>query len=257
MSKILQIARTEMLEHRRQPSMIGVLVVNYLVWIGIFGVVFLLLDQALSQPDVMVQVRRQSQAMGVDLDAMVGLLVSTWGSLVYTNLPLFVAIMSGYSVLHDRTTGTLPFLMLAPITRRQVLMGKLMGAIAIPFLLHLVFVGSSSLLLGQLDLVAPWADKLGDSPAWWLAFLVGAPASAALVGAVGTVISALSGDVRTSMQYTSFFIGLISLAIGYALVDGVSWGMGLQLAFALACLVGALLILLVGARIISRDIVPS
>ena len=49
----------------------------------------------------------------------------------------------------------------------------------------------------------------------WVAFLVGAPASAAFVGALGTVISALSRDVRTSMQYTSFFIGLLSLGIGF------------------------------------------
>lgn len=85
------------------------------------------------------------------------LLVSTFGSLILTNLPLYVAIMAGTSVVHDRESGTMPFLLLAP-------------------------------------------------------------ASAVFVGAIGTVISALSRDLRTSLQYTSFFVGLLSLGFGYALV---------------------------------------
>src|SRR5690606_18265352 len=117
--------------------------------------------------------------------------------------------------------------------------------------------GTSSLVFGRLDLLAPYAPKLGASPAWWVAFLVGAPASAALVGALGTVISSLSNDVRTSMQSTSFFIGLLSLGIGFTLVDGVAQGIELQLAFAAGCLIAAGLTFMAGARIISRDIAPS
>jgi hypothetical protein len=128
---------------------------------------------------------------------------------------------------------------------------------AIPLVFHLLFVGTSSLLLGRLGSLAPFAHKFGGSPAWWLAFLVGAPASAAFVGALGTVISALSRDVRTSMQYTSFFIGLLSLGIGFVLVDGISKGVMLQLAFAGGCVVATTLTLLLGARLISRDVTAS
>jgi hypothetical protein len=90
--------------------------------------------------------------------------------------------------------------------------------------------------------------------AWWVSFLLGAPASAALVGAIGTVISALSSDVRTSMQYTSFFISLLSLAIGFVLVDELEGGVALELGFAALCAVLGAVALEVGARIVSRDI---
>ena len=257
MRALLRIARTEVLEHRRQPWMLFVLAFNYLVWLGVFGAVFILLDRVYAQPEALALLKEQSRGMGVELDTTLRLAVSTFGALMFTNLPLFVAIMSGYSVLHDRTCGTMPFLMLAPITRRQVLVGKLVGGMAIPLLLHLVFVGAGTLLLGRLSVLDPYAVMFGSSPAWWLAFLVGGPASATLVGSLGTVISALSGDVRTSMQYTSFFIGLLSLAIGFVLVDGIAGGPGLQAAFAAGCLVAAALTLVVGAWIISRDVAPS
>jgi hypothetical protein len=102
--------------------------------------------------------------------------------------------------------------------------------------------------------LAPYGHKFGRAPAWWVAFLVGAPASAAFVGSLGTVISALSRDIRTSMQYTSFFIGLLSLGIGAVLVDGIPKGVTLQLVYAGGCLVLTALTLLVGARQISQDV---
>jgi ABC-type transport system involved in multi-copper enzyme maturation permease subunit len=254
MRQLLRIARTEVLEHRRQPWMIFILVASYALWVLIFGAFFLILDWVATQPEVLEALNRQLGGFGVQLDAFMKLATSTFGSLMFTNLPLFVAIMSGTSVLHDRESGTMPFLMLAPLTRRRLLMGKLAGAMAIPLVLHLLFVGSSSLLLGRLSSLAPHAHKLGAAPAWWVAYLVGAPASAAFVGALGTVISALSRDIRTSMQYTSFFIGLLSLGIGFVLVDGISRGMSLQLGYAAACAIATALTLLFGAWLISKDV---
>jgi ABC-type Na+ efflux pump permease subunit len=196
-------------------------------------------------------------SFGIELDAFLKVATSTFGSLMFTNLPLYVAIMSGTSVLHDRECGTMPFLMLAPVTRRKLLLGKLAGAMTIPLIFHLVFVGASSFLFGNLPTLAPFAHKFGGSSAWWIAFLIGAPASAAFVGALGTVISALSRDVRTSMQFISFFIGLLSLGIGYVLVDGIAKGLGLQVVYAGACTVAAALVLLFGAWLISKDVTAS
>lgn len=255
MKRFLRIARTEVLEHRRQPWMVFILAANYGLWIGIFGPLFLFFNNASSQPETLALIKQQLSGFGVELNALLQIATSTFGSLIFTNLPLYVAIMSGTSVLHDRECGTMPFLMLAPVTRRQLLVGKLAGAMTIPLALHLLFVGTSSLLLGQLDLLAPFAHKFGASPAWWVAFLVGAPASAAFVGALGTIISALSHDVRTSMQYTSFFIGLLSLGIGFVLVDGISKGVELQLVYAGGCVIATALTLLLGARLISKDVV--
>lgn len=237
--------------------MIVILAANYVVLIAVFSALFVMLDKVSGQPDQIAQVRRQLSAFGVEFDTLLRLATSTFGSLIFTNLSLFVAIMSGTSVLHDRECGTMPFLMLAPITRRDLLVGKLAGAMAIPLVMHVAFVGLSSLALSRLKVMAPYADMFGASPAWWVALLAGAPASAAFVGALGTVISALSRDIRTSMQYTSFFIGFLSLGIGFVLVDAISEGAGLQSLFASGCLVATAITLLVGARLISQDFASS
>ena len=63
--------------------------------------------------------------------------------------------------------------------------------------------------------------------------------------------------MRTSMQYTSFFIGLLSLGMGFVLVDGISQGPLLQVAYAGGCIVAAALTLLVGAHLISKDVTVS
>lgn len=257
MSRFLRIASTEVLEHRRQPWMIFILAANYVLWIAIFGFLFIIINGVSAQPELFDLIKQRMAGFGIDLNAFLQVATSTFESLNFTNLPLYVAIMSGTSVLHDRECGTMPFLMLAPVTRRQLLLGKLAGAMTIPLILHLSFVGTSSILLGRLESLAPFAHKFGASPAWWFAFLVGAPASAAFVGSLGTVISALSRDIRTSMQYTSFFIGLLSLGIGFVLVDAISKGVMLQVAYAGGCIIATALTLLVGARLISEDITIS
>lgn len=254
MKRLIRIARTEVLEHRRQPWMLFILAANYVLWAVLFGLVFLGIERVNQEPEMRAALEAQLRGAGIRLDTLLHVATSTFGSLNFTNLPLFVAILSGTSVLHDRDCGTLPFLMLAPITRLQLLVGKLAGAMALPLLLHVVFVGLSSLLLGRLDVLAPFADRFGAAPAWWAAFLMGAPAAAAFVGALGTVISARSRDVRTSMQFTSFFIGVLSLGIGYVLVDGIAQGVGPQVAFAAGCLIAALTTLVVGARLLSTDV---
>lgn len=260
MKRVLRVARTEVLEHRRQPWMLFILTANYVFWIGVFFLILWVLSTAAETPQMLAVLERQSTALGIcdgesALHALLRLTTSTFGAVLFTTLPLFVAIMSGYSVLHDRQSGTLPFLMLAPLSRYQLLLGKLLGGMAIPFLLHLVFVGGASYVAGGMSVLDPFSEFFGGSTGWWIAFLVGAPASGALVGSLGTVISGLSRDVRTSMQFTSFFIGILSLGFGFVLFDGISSGAGVQLGFAAASILVALLILFVGSRIISRDIV--
>lgn len=252
MKALLRIARTEVLEHRRQPWMVMILAANYALWIGVFGAAFFLLEGL--GPEARKAMQQQLLAAGVEFDAALRLATSSLGSVLFTNLPLFVALLSGTSVLHDRERGTLPFLMLAPITRLQLVTGKLLGAMAIPLVLHFVLVGAGCLLLSRFELLSPFSAKLGGSSAWWVAYLVGAPASAAFVGALGTIISARSNDIRSSMQFTSFFIGLLSLGMGAMLVDGISAGATAQVGYALACLVAAVITLAVGARLISTDV---
>lgn len=259
MRNILLVARTEVLEHRRQKLMLFVLALNYLIWGALFLVFVWVLDTASRTPEMLAVLQQQAAELGIRdgesaLSALTRIGNSTFGALFFTTLPLFVAIMSGYSVLHDREKGALPFLMLAPLSRYQLLLGKLLGALAIPTLLHLVFVGGATLVASSFEVMEPFAAQYGGSPAWWIAYLIGAPASGILIGSLGTVISALSRDVRTSMQFISFFVGFLSLAFGFVLFDGITSGVGVQLAFVAGSLVGGLAVLGVGSRIISRDI---
>lgn len=258
MKRIFHVARTEILEHRRQPMMLGVLVMNYVLWGGLFVVFVKVLGVLASDPAALQLLQSRAEQFGVcEGDAVVGALLriasSSFGAVLFTNLPLFVAIMSGYSVLHDRTTNALPFLMLAPLSRFQLLAGKVLGATFLPLLLHLTFVGLTTVALRATGALTD-VTQFGGSAAWWVSYLVGVPVSGLLVGSIGTVISALARDVRTSMQFTSFSIGLLSLAIGYAMFDGIHAGVLVQLAAAVAMGVAAAMILAVGARIISREL---
>lgn len=259
MNRVLLVARTEVMEQLRQPAMMLILVFNYVLWGAVFMFAITVLSGVQDNPQALVLLERQATGLGLcsgetALIAMTRLMTSSFGGVFFTTIPLFVAYLSGYSVLHDRTVGALPFLMLAPLSRYQLVFGKVLGALGIPFLLHVVFVGSISASAIQFEVMAPHAYQFGGSAAWWVAYLLGAPSAAFLIGSLGVVISGLSSDVRTSMQYTSFFIGILSLGFGFALFDGIRFGVGAQLAFVAACLGMALLVLLAGSRIISRDI---
>jgi len=259
MKRIVLVAKTEALEHRRQPSMILVLVANYLLWNTAFVVLMWFLNSTRDNPQMMSMLDKQVFEMGIcsgesALNAFVTLACSTFGAVMFTTMPLFVAIFSGYSVLNDRINGTMPFLMLAPLSRYQLLLGKVLGAMAIPFLMHLVFVGFTTFAVRGLEVMAPFSALLGGSSAWWVAFLFGTLAASFFVGSLGTVISGLSKDVLTSMQFTSFAIGILSLAFGHLLFDQIKGGVGVQVMVALGGFLGGLLILLVGSKVISRDI---
>lgn len=259
MKRILTVAKTEILEQRRQPWMLFILTANYLLWGSVFFFVVFLLDFASETPEMMAALRQQAPQLSIGGDAdpfqnILKLSTSSFGALLFTNLPLYVAIMSGYSVLHDREVGALPFLMLAPLTRYQLLFGKLLGAMTIPYIMHVILVGPVLLVSGRFSIMIQFRDQLGYSPAFWVAYLIGAPASGLMVGALGTVISGLSKDVRTSMQYTSFFIGILSLVFGFSLFDGIPSGIVFQLVFAAGTILVGLGVLFLGSRIVSRDI---
>lgn len=257
MRAVLRVARTEVLEHRRQPAMLAIMVMTYLVFIMVFGAAFIALEIVASDPAAMSLVLTQLDNMGVELDPFIYLGVSAFVALMFTNMPLFVALFGAYSVLHDRTNGTMPYLMLSPLTRFQLLLGKLAGVMAIPMLLHFAIVGVSTLALGRLDILAPSAPMMGGSVAWWIAYLLSIPMAAFFIGAFGTVISALSRDVRTSLQYTQFFNGFFSIATSAIVVDMLTEGAVMQFLFSGAAVAGGFAALFFGARLISRDVPPT
>jgi ABC-type transport system involved in multi-copper enzyme maturation permease subunit len=195
--------------------------------------------------------------MGLELAATQSSVAVSLAVYQFVNLPVFVAILAGFSVLHDRTCGAMPFLMLAPLTRRQLLLGKVAGALALPTLMHLVFVGLGAAVLVVSGVETEHPELFGAVPGWWVAYLLTCPAGGAVLGAIGTVISALARDERTAYQWVSFTIGLLSVGMAIGLVKTIPEGVFVQLLLTAACLVVAFLILLVGAALISRDIEPA
>ena len=257
MNAVLHVAHAEVLEHRRQPWMLVVLVLGYLVWFVLLAGGLVFLNFVSSDPARFEPYLQQLAAAGLALSAVRVSVSVSLAVYQFTNLPVFVAILAGFSVLHDRTCGAMPFLMLAPLTRWQLLVGKVAGALVLPTLFHLVFVGLGSAALAGAGIETGRPELFGATPGWWMAYLLGGPAAGALLGAVGTVISALSRDARTAYQWVSFTITLLSLVIAWGLVTTITAGVLVQLLVAAACLVLAFLILRVGAALISRDIVPA
>lgn len=253
------VARTEVKEQLRQRAMLGVMVGNYVLWNLVFVVVLVVLNSSRENAQALALLGQQALSLGIcdgesALRGIVRLTTSTFGAVMFTTMLVFVAMSSGYSVLNDRLQGTMPFLMLAPLSRYQLVFGKVLGVMWVPFVMHVVFVGGTSFAVSGLEVVAPLRGSFGHSAAWWVAFLLGAPAAGFLVGSLGTVISGLARDVRTSMQYTSFFIGILSLGFGHVLFDRMTSGVGLELAFAVGSGLVGLGILWFGSRIISRDL---
>jgi len=256
---MLHIARTEVLEHWRQPSLLVVMVLSYLV-VAVFSWVPLwALDIVASDPVALADFLRQLQALGVTggenlLTNLTTTIIGGVYILAFTDMPVLVGSFAAYAVLHDRLHHTLPFMMLAPITRTQLLAGKVLGVMALPYVLHLVIVGVLTLLCRRLAIVEPNLDELGSSVGWWVAFLLGVPASAMLVGTIGAVVSALAPDVRSSFQWVGFLVFFLSLGTAAMMQQLHAAGPELQVVFTVGCLAGAFGILALGGRLISRDI---
>lgn len=252
MKQLLRLARTEILEQRRQPWMMALLGLSYVGFSGLFVVSFVMIDVLARSPETN-GMKQQLATFGMEWDSFLKTAAGFAATISFGYLQIVVAFMCTAIVLHERTCGTMPFLRLAPITPFRLLTGKVLGAMAIPTALHFVVVGASNLVLGQLETFAPYAWQLGGSSAWWVAFAIGTPASALMVGALGTVISAGSRDTRAATQVTNIMINLLGLGFAAALVTALPNGPLLQIGFALGFLAAAVALLAIGAALISTD----
>ena len=136
------------------------------------------------------------------------------------------------------------------MSRVELVVGKLMGLMAIPIVLHLVFMGLSAGLFGGIGVLASESARFGGSSAWWVAYLFGAPASAAAVGVMGIIVSSLARDVRTSWQTMSFGFGMLSLGLGFVMGDQISFGADVQAGLGVACLALAAVGVAIAARLL-------
>ena len=259
----MRVAQTEVLEHRRQPWMLTAMAAGYALVITLVWVLLGSADSVASDPAQAAELSRQLKALGVgdggdgatSVQSLVGLLLPSYLALLTTNMPIFVAYFAGYSMIHDRENGVLPFVLLSPLSRGQLLLGKLLGIVAVPLGMHLVGVSLGCLPLLRLPLLEPYGALLGGGAAWWLLVLLVTPSFALFIGALGTVVSSVARDVRASMQIMSLCFWLLSLAFNMVVVYSVSpEGVGQLALFAVGCLAACGLTLAVGSRVMSRDL---
>lgn len=252
---ILHLARREWLEQRRHPLMLGICGVLLVLIAGLVVSLLGLLQLVANDPLALDAVG--SMVPGADPTATLGsaveLTLSAFGFLIYSQYLGFVGVIAGHSVLHDRTHGTLPFLLLAPLRRLPLLAGKVLGAVG-P--LTVLFWGISAIaggIVAGLPISAAHADLSPRTASWWIALLLAGPAWAAFVATVSAVISAIARDVRLAQQGVWFVVFFVQLVVAFLITGSLGSSSAQLLAAALgAVCAGTSLVL--GARVLSRDL---
>ena len=174
------------------------------------------------------------------LPALVGVSLATLRFLLVAQLLGTTAVMAAQSLLHERQCGTLPFLLLAPLRRGELILGKALGSLVLPLVVYGVSLGLCALAL---DLLA--------SAGLALALVLGAPVWAAGVAVVGALLSHGSRDVRGAQQAVWALVLGVTATVGSLLgVDSVVF-QGVLLGVGTTVLAGALAL---GAGIVGREI---
>ncbi len=258
MKRVLLIARREWLEQRRQPAMLGIVATTFALIAGLALATLGLLEFALSDPTLTAQVGALLPVGDEQPDellrGMVGSVVGLANWLLFTQFLGISAVLAGHSILHDRQTGALPFLLLAPVRRAELLAGKVVGSIGPAMALYLLISGAAYVAMALLPATAGFAQRLPPSPAWLVSFCLGGPAWALFLGTVCAIISSVARDVRTAQQAVWFAVLFASFGCGFLLAVLLSEGVVVQVAVAITGLLCAAGALAAGSQIISRDL---
>lgn len=257
MMAIWHIARREWLEQRRQPAMLGVITATFALLALLCVVNAWLLQELSEEPwihDTVVAVVPALGDAATVVDTLAGTVVGIMNWLLFGQFLGIAAVLAGHSVLHDRQVGALPFLLLAPVTRFQLLAGKVLGALGPSFLIYAVLTASTAAIVSSFPVTAAYADRLPTAPAWWVAFLLGGPSWAVFVASVCALISQASHDVRTAQQGVWFVVLFASFLCGVMLSVLLTEGVAVQLGIASLGAVGSAAVLGAGAQLISRDL---
>jgi ABC-type transport system involved in multi-copper enzyme maturation permease subunit len=250
--RVLHLARREMLEQRRQPAMLVVIATLYgIVALGVLALVGAL---QLLDDEAGAALLAGLGGLSAPPEEIVVAALQLYTFLTFTQLLGIAAVCSGHAMLHERQCGTLSFLLLAPVGRLELLLGKVLGAIGWASALYLFENGVASLLLCAFPIAGAGAAYLPLSASWWVAFLLGGPAWAVLVGAICTVVSSASRDVRTAQQGTWFVVFFASLVAGLLLTWALPAGVLAQLAVAALAATGAGAVLFMGSQVLGRDL---
>jgi ABC-type transport system involved in multi-copper enzyme maturation permease subunit len=256
LSRTWVVLRREAMENLRQRWLLVTLGGQLgLIAAGAF-VVLSALDHIAGMPSGDKELEHWSAVLGMPmtLGGLTGLVVGALDYLVLTQLLGMTAVIAGHAALHDRQTGTLPFLLLAPVRRSELLTGKVLGALAVPLLFYLTVGGGTLLLASTLPVAASQAAMLPPAPGFLVAFYIGAPAWSAAVAANCVTIGALAEDVRTAQQAAWVLVFFATFLVGPLLVNLMVAGAAIQLAVAALGLLLAVLAIAIATLVVSREL---
>ncbi|MBN2797890.1 MAG: ABC transporter permease subunit [Deltaproteobacteria bacterium] len=252
-ARVRLIAWRELRELSRQPAMLAMIGGLFLLISLLVSGALLLLQAAEGDPVAAEALRGWLPGEGAHA-TLVQATVTAFSWLIFTQLLGIVGVLAGHTVLHDRQTNALPFLLLAPVRRVELMAGKVLGVVALPLVLYLALSGATSILAASLPITAPWRDSLPPSPAWVVAFLLGGPAWSLFTAAICAAVSGLSRDVRTAQQGVWFAMFFVTFLAGTLLSALLSQGVGVQLLVAALGLAGAAAALYAGSEAMSREV---
>jgi ABC-type transport system involved in multi-copper enzyme maturation permease subunit len=257
-ARVMHIARRESTEIARQPILLAV-VLTLIVGIALLGGASLfVLDRLSSEQGFADNLELFGPAYGVHgaegFVAFTRLVVHAVNFLVFTQFVGVSAVLAGHTVLHERETHALPFLLLAPVRRAELVLGKVLGALTIPGAIYAAVVVVLGLFLHTLPITAPVADLIPPSGGWIAAFALTGPLWALVVCTLCSIASALAPDVRTAQQLVWLVVTAVTLTVCYALTILVGAGAGPELALAGVGAIAFALALAVASATLGRDL---
>jgi ABC-type Na+ efflux pump permease subunit len=257
-ARTLHIARRESQEIARQPILLAV-VLTLIVGIALLGGASLfLLDRLVSVQGFESNLEIFGPAYGIHdaegFAAFTRVVVHAVNFLVFTQFLGVSAVLAGHTVLHERQIHALPFLLLAPVRRTELVLGKVLGALAIPGAVYAAVVLVLGLFLHTLRITAPVADLLPPSSGWLAAFALAGPLWAFVVCTLCSIASAVAPDVRTAQQLVWLVVTVITLTICYALTVLVGEGAVPELVLALAGAFAFAISLAIASATLGRDL---
>lgn len=254
MSRIRLLVRREVREQARQPVMLGVIAALFLTVSGLGAALVHLLGLLLADPDRMALM---ADLAGFDAATGHAATVTAYGLVNFLGFSQYLgiaAVMAGHGMLHERQCGTLPFLLLAPVRRLELLAGKVLGAMAWPTLLYAVVVGGCGLVAAAAPGAALAPGLTARALGWWLVFGLTGPLWAAVLATACTLVSAVAHDVRSAQQSVWFLVFFATLGCGLVLTASLDGGLLAPLVSGLVAVAAGAALAFSGTVVLSRDL---
>jgi ABC-type Na+ efflux pump permease subunit len=231
MSLVGTLIRREALELSRQPVMLLAIAALFTLVGSLSATTLALLHVVAQEPVLVEDLGEWTTALGwtQGLSGLARAVLTTCTFLLFTQYLGIVAVLAGHTILHDRQSGTIPFILLAPARPPEILLGKVIGAMVWPTAGYLVAQCTVAGIASVLPIAQETGFPLPPDPAWVVATFIGGPLWALGVGLLCATISGLVQDVRAAQQGVWFLLFFATLAGGYLVAARLPDGLVVQL----------------------------